>query len=42
MGWACARWEPWPSKIVRVLIVAFFGFGMLRMLAFLISGEAFP
>ncbi|MER2561320.1 MAG: DUF2752 domain-containing protein [Myxococcaceae bacterium] len=37
-----ARWEPWPSRVVRVLLVAFFGFGMVRMLAFLISGEAYP
>lgn len=37
-----ARHEPWPSRVVRVLVVAFFGFGLLRFGYFLASGQPFP
>ncbi len=37
-----ARVEPWPSRITRVLFVAFFGFGLLRLGYFLVSGAEFP
>lgn len=37
-----ARSEPWPSRITRVLVIAFFGFGTLRLVYFLVSGDEFP
>lgn len=37
-----ARLEPWPSRVVRALFVAFFGFGLLRLAYFASSGEWFP
>ena len=37
-----ARHEPWPSKLVRVLLVAFFGFGLARFVYFAASGAWFP
>jgi hypothetical protein len=40
------RWiesaEPWPSRVVRVLFLAFFGFGLLRLLYFVAAGTPFP
>lgn len=37
-----ARAEPWPSRLVRVLLVAFFGFGVLRFGYFATTGAWFP
>lgn len=37
-----ARHEPWPSRVVRVLLVAFFGFGLVRFVYFATSGDWFP
>ena len=37
-----ARHEPWPSRLVRVLLVAFFGFGLVRLVYFAVSGAWFP
>jgi hypothetical protein len=37
-----AAWEPWPSRVVRVLLVAFFGFGFVRLGYFALSREWFP
>lgn len=37
-----ARQEPWPSRLVRVLLVAFFGFGLVRFVYFAASGAWFP
>jgi len=34
--------EPWFSRITRVLIGAFFGFGVIRFFYFLVSREWFP
>lgn len=37
-----ARLEPWPSRLVRVLLLGFFGFGLLRLGYFLVTREPFP
>ncbi|MBE2248500.1 MAG: DUF2752 domain-containing protein [Myxococcus sp.] len=37
-----ARHEPWPSRVVRVLFVAFFAFGLLRLGYFAATGAWFP
>lgn len=37
-----ARREPWPSKLVRVLLLAFFGFGLLRLGWFVATSQRFP
>ncbi|MBL8924447.1 MAG: DUF2752 domain-containing protein [Myxococcaceae bacterium] len=39
---AVARVEPWPSRLVRVLLLAFLGFGFARLGYFLVTGEPFP
>lgn len=40
-AWA-ARHEPWPSRVVRVLLLAFFGFGLLRLGWFIATSQRFP
>lgn len=37
-----SRFEPWPSRVLRVSMVAFVGFGLLRLGYFIWLAEPFP
>ncbi|MCU0698534.1 MAG: DUF2752 domain-containing protein [Myxococcaceae bacterium] len=41
LQWVEAQ-EPWPSRLLRVLVVAFFGFGLVRLLSTALNGSTFP